>query len=416
MATPVGDSFAVASGGVIAAGRFAMPSWAAGMAANTWTELANTRLDVQGAALIPAGAYLGSGPVAAMLDAYADPVPKDGNDEIDIFGGGHLDGSINGILRLNTRTLAYSLAVAPTPPSKYPPSYNAPNAPLVYPSGANPGYFSDALTDPADVAYNAPFKAPTARHMYCAGARRGNKIHYFYGGYIVADLDAGNWSELNTVDFGALLYAINNNYYNGPLGQGTAVVYDPVTDQFLISLVPGDMGYSWRVGFFRWNPNTQQIVSGSVVTGTGFAKSGMPMFRAGRYVYAFENNGVNTGWRYHLDNNTLEHLSIAGDTFAFTPGGSAECVATNYHAGRNSVIRWNYQDNISKLYEINLTPVSGSGTTGDPYVLTQTMRTIAGTPPASAVLNYRRIYYSQAANALIFAPRASSNLFAVRLS
>lgn len=416
MVSPTTDFYGAASGQPVVGGRSFTPAWASGLSSNTWTQLADTSLTVAGAAVVPSGSYLGSAPVDAMLDAYADPVVSDDCSEISMFGGGHYDGSINGILKFSPSTLQYSMAVAPTPPSCYPPSYTAPNAPLIYPSGANPGYFSDALTDPADVAYNAPFNAPTARHMYCAGARRGNKIHYFYGSYIVADLDAGNWAELNTVDFGAQLYAINTNYGTGSLQQGTAVVYDPVTDQFLVTLVPGDAGYNWRVGFFRWNPNTQQIVPGSVVTGAGFARSGMPMFRAGRYVYALENNGINTGWRYHLDNNTLEHFTIAGDTFSFTGGTTAECVAANYHAGRNTIVRWNFKDSISSLYEINLTPTSGAGTWASPYVLTQTLRTIIGAAPSSAVLNYRRIFYHAGANALLFAPRASSNWFAVRLA
>ena len=419
MATPVGDSYAVASGGVIAGGRYRTPTWAQSLSSRTWTPIANTAFTTHGASVIPAGAYLGSSPVGAMLDAYVDPVVSDDCAEISIFGGGHNDGSINGIVNLRTRDMTYSLAVAPTPPSKYPPSYTAPNSVITYPSGLQPQKFSSTLTDPADVAYNAPFDAPQARHTYGSGARRGNKINWFYGPYIVADLDTGQWSEIASADIGAQLYAINTNYASGPLGQGTMAVYDSVTDRFLVTLVPGDAGYNWRVGFFLWNPNTNTIVPGSVRAAAGLARSSMNLVKAGRHVYGLYcvigSTGTSVGWRYNFDTGEFKHILCTGDTFTFTANGQAETVPTNYHSGRNSLIRWNYKDDIGALYEINLIPTGGTGnSTSDPLLLTQTRHTISGTPPASVVLNYRRIFYHPTADALLFIPRASSNVIAVR--
>lgn len=111
-------------------------------------------------------------------------------------GGGHNDGSCNAVIKVDTRTLAYSLVGQPTPPSKYPPSYyaggNPQPGPLIYPSGAGneilaPGtstpqgysHFRNDLTDSADVSYNTPYARKTT-HMYSSSCVRNGVVHYFH--------------------------------------------------------------------------------------------------------------------------------------------------------------------------------------------------------------------------------------------
>lgn len=409
-----------------------LPAWASGVGTRTWTALAGTTFSTAATAIIPAGSYIGSSPINSMVDAYSDPVADPTGRSIYIRGGGHADGSNNGVLKFDAHDLTISLVASPTPPAKYPPVYAAgdggggPGA-LIYPSGATPGYFSSTLTDPTDAAYIAPADAPTATHAYACGALRSNGVlHYFYAGaynksYQELNTSTGAWAHLVDTDIGAQLYAINTNYANGQLQQGTAAEYDEVTDRFLVTLVPGDAGYNWRVGFFLFDPATRTIVSGSVRTGADLGRSAMNVVKAGRFVYGLmckqPSSAVdcNFGWRFDLDTQDFKYIQTTGDTFTFTPGASAETVPCSYHSGRNTLIRWNYKDEINNIYEVGLTPTGGTGTVGDPLILTQTRLAISGTSPAAPKLNYRRMYYNSTTDCILFLPHAATTWYAVRL-
>jgi hypothetical protein len=109
-------------------------------------------------------------------------------------------------------------------------------------------------------------------------------------------------------------------------------------------MVPGDAGYSWRVGFFLFNPTTRTIVSGSIVTNVDIARSAMNVVKAGRYVYGLMSKGYPTidcdfGWRYNLDTAEFKYIRTSGDTFTFTMGIVAETVPCAYHSGRGTLIR-----------------------------------------------------------------------------
>lgn len=404
----------------------AVPAWVSSVASRTWTALAGTTFSTAATAVIPAGSYIGSSPINAMVDAYSDPVADPTGRSIYTFGGGHNDGTCNALLKFDTHSLAVSVVASPTPPDKYPPIYAAGNGGggpgvLTYPSGATPGYFSSTLTDPADASYIAPQDAPNVSHQYASGAIRSNGvISWFYGAYREADTGSGTWAHLSDTDIGAQLYAINTNYASGQLQQGTAAEYDEVTDKFLVTLVPGDAGYNWRTGFFMFDPTTRTIVSGSVVTGSDLGRSAMNVVKAGRYVYGLmcKVSGAvdcNFGWRYNLDTAELKYIQTSGDTFTFTSGVLAETVPCSYHSGRNTLIRWNYKDEINNIYEVSLTPTSGTGTLGDPLILTQTRITLSGTSPAAPKLNYRRMYYNSTTDCILFLPHAATTWYAVKL-
>lgn len=449
MPSPVADAYTAASGASVYAGRYpsasgvsgsatladvsasgtvsGMPAWVSGVSTRTWAQLSGTNFATAAAAVVPAGSYIGAAPIASMVDAYSDPVSDSAGRYIYTFGGGHHDGTCNALLKFDAHSLALTSVIAPTPPAKYPPIYAAgdggggPGA-LTYPSGATPGYFSSTLTDPADASYIAPADAPNVSHQYASGAMRSNGvISWFYNGYREANTGAGTWAHLADTDIGAQLYAINTNYQNGPLQQGTAAEYDDVTDRFLVTLVPGDAGYNWRVGFFLFNPTTRTIVSGSVVTNVDIARSAMNVVKAGRYVYGLMCKQPSAavdcsfGWRYNLDTAEFKYIQTSGDTFTFTPGSFAETVPCSYHSGRGTLIRWNYKDEINNIYEVGLTPTSGTGTLGDPLILTQTRIAIAGTSPGAPTLNYRRMFYNATTDCVLFLPKAASDWYAVKL-
>lgn len=134
-----------------------------------------------------------------MRDAYSNPVFDYAGKAFYLSGGGHTDGSVNAVFKLDAATLKYSIVVPPTPPSAYPPAFTAPNSPVVYPSGAANGFFQTTATlkDSADLPYAAPFAAPGVSHTYSALSFAAGKLLLHYGPVREADVVSGNWSYLD---------------------------------------------------------------------------------------------------------------------------------------------------------------------------------------------------------------------------
>lgn len=360
-----------------------------------------------------------------IMDGFSDPIQSLDGRYLYFIGGGHSDSSINCIIKLDLYTMTYSLEFAPTPPSCYPPSYTAPNSSIVYPSGYAPGFFAILadMTDSRDFGFAAPARAQSARHRYTSGVmdKRG-VIHFFYGTYGQYDTVSHQWLHLSDVDIGAQLYAIDTKYGNEPLGQGVATAYDSVTDLIMVSMVPGDEEAAWRHGFFLFNPNTLTIVSGSLHQGQTLSRAAMNLMTSGRYAIGLMTapitDGSNpvdcaNGWRFNWDTHSLEFIRVQGDTFSYTMGGvNAETAPANVNSLTGAIRRWNYQDEINNFYDVNPTPVSGSGTSGDPYMLQQTRTTASGTAPSTVVLNYRRPFFY--AGCWIYPPAANSNIYVVK--
>lgn len=400
------------------------PSWSSIITANsTLFEIPNTSLKSLVTPLMPVGSYIGSDPATEFANAFAcAALSQDGDTGTWAGVGGHTNTSQNGVFRRNYTTMTLERLQIPTPTDKYPPQFisggNQPG-PLVYPSGFSVGRFAlqSELTAPADAGWGAPFQAPAARHMYqSAAVDKNGRVQAFYLKHSIFNTNTGLWEKCGFDDFGPKLAAAFPNYQSAPLGPDTVTVYDPVTHRFLVTLVPGDEGLSWRHGFVMVDADTGNIV---------YNKQGDPFspcaaVRVGRWVYGFSSADATKGWRYNLDMDpnaagAIEWLQFQGDTFTQPPLSTTfEQIPTCYHPTRGTILRWDYVNNRTAFYEVALTAVGGAGTQASPYLLQQTRRALAGTPPPTVILNYQ-MHYHPPSQAILLEPAAQSNMYAVRM-
>lgn len=418
-------------------------TWSVGLATDTWVPLTGTTWSTWASANIPAGAYKGSNPLNAIVDAYCDPACDAGGQYF--YGGGHGDGSCNAVVKFDYESLSYSIVGAATPPAKYPPSYVNGAAlqpgPLVYPSTLDgQGFFCDAtiLTDPADASYATPV-ARASTHMYGAAAKRGNVVHYFYLRYGEFNAATGTWSGRG-VSLGAQLSAMFSNYGTAEFDIGTQAIYDSVTDRFFVTLNPGDNSGSWRNGVAVFNPNTRTIQSvvefgdkGSMYTG------GNAIVQVGRKLYVFiktaatdylSAQSLNAGVIVDMDlaaaasgrvgapsTALVSKFVTSGDDIGTFLGSSSNQETIPCYWDGVAIRRWNYEaTKKANIYSVSVTPASGSGTAASPYVLTQTARTLAGTPPASIAYVAKRLAWDQSSGCALVLPISTSTVYAIKLS
>lgn len=418
-------------------------TWSVGMATDTWVPLTGTTWSSWASANLPAGAYKGTNPFNAIVDAYCDPASDSGAEYF--YGGGHGDGSCNAVVKFDHESLTYSIVGTATPPAKYPPNYVNGAAlqpgPLTYPSGLDgQGFFCDStiLTDPADTAYATPV-ARASTHMYGAAAKRGNVVHYFYLRYGEFNAVTGTWDGRG-VSLGAQLSAMFSNYGTAEPDIGTQAVYDSVTDRFFLTLNPGDNSGSWRNGIAVFNPNTRTIDAvmefgdrGSMYTG------GNPVVKVGRKLYVFiktaatdytSPQSLNAGVIVDMDLaaaasgrvNTPSTAQVSkfvtsGDDIGTFLGSSSNQETIPCWYDGTAIRRWNYEaTKKANIYSVSLTPSSGSGTAASPYVLPQTARTLSGTPPASIAYVSKRFVWDQASGCALVLPISSSTWYAIKLS
>ncbi len=407
------------------------PPWLAGMATNTFNTLSGTNYATWAATGIPAVSpfYRGTGPREAVVDAFCDPVIDPATGCIYLWGGGHGDGSYNGVIEFNPTTKAYRVVGQPTPPSVYLPGYMNTTAAIFWPSGiqfAGPGGFfytvAQGLNPILDAGYIAPALAKVCTHAYQGLAIRGRKIHFFCApSYAEFDIDAGTWDGWD-VNMGEQLFAIQPNLTNLGFSQGNAAIYDDATDRFIVTLQPGDFPAGNRNGIFVFNPSTRLIES--VLNQSAIYLGPSPsMVKAGRKVYLFYKVGnylapqdMNRGLIYNIDAKTFSYFTIQGDPAGtiFSAQVLQECIPAWFDG--TSIHRWNYeQTNALQVHTVNLTPVSGSGTSNaDPYILTQTSRSVAA-PPAGVQYRYRGNYWP-AANAMLILPQSNQDWRVLLLS
>lgn len=430
MATPRTTTYTAASGASVYGGRAASYAWASALTVDAFTELTSTAFSTWATSGIPAGSYQGTDPRNTIVNAYCDPSFSASNGKQYFYGGGHGDGTCNAVISFDHSTLGYLLVGSPTPPSKYPPSYynggSDQPGPLTYPSGAlGNGFFRDDLTDPADTAYNTA-RARASSHMYAAAAARGSVTHYFYLAYAEFDAATGTWASTN-VDIGAQLYALNPSYNNVPLQQGTVAVYDDVTDRFYVTVVPGDAGGGWRSHIMEWHPTTRTIVAlYESTSGTyGAVSESCSVVRVGRKLYCFNKvaaaydqpQNMSQGFIFDMDAKTFKKFTCTGDVAGttYSPVVGQETIPAFYDG--SMIRRWNYASAYrSKIYSLNLTPVSGTGTSGDPYVLQQTERAVTGVGSMDPYYIYSRFVWNTTAGCALFIPRATQNWRALKLS
>ncbi|MDC0745404.1 hypothetical protein [Polyangium mundeleinium] len=416
-----GSSSSSASGG---SGGVPAPGWATELPADGgWTELAGSEPFEAWAAenLAPKTGYVGSGPIGAVRDAYCNPVFDHAGKAFYLFGGGHSDGSVNAVFKLDAATLKYSIVVPPTPPSAYPPAYTAPNSPIVYPSGATNGFFQTAatLTDAADLPYAAPFAAPQSSHTYSAMSFANGKVILHYGPVRDADVGSGTWSYLDKDTYGPQLVKFNPNYGEVVLQAGTRTANDPATGKAWTTLVPGDAGLNWRNCVLEMDPATHTVEN--VVSAKWEVLGDSSIVIGGPYVYVFtptKSGGTATttrGWRIDKATRAVEQLKLTGDLPSwpeFSP--KQEGIPVFYDGSKLNF--WNYGVDADRdaFFRVDLEPKSGAGTEEDPYVLSSTRETRPPSGMPSPALTYELTYIAEW-GVVLFLPKASAKLWAIKL-
>ena len=412
----------------------ARPAWASAVPANRWHELSGTAFLPWANANIPAGAYRGTNPFGAIVDAFCDPAHDPVTGAQYFYGGGHGDGTCNAVPKFDHQTLSWNLVGRPTPPSVYLPGYNRNvghadyQNPVTYPSGklATSWFLpADQLPDPRDAAHVAPELARVSTHMYAAAAMRGSVVHYFYLTYAEFDTSTRTWSGQG-VDLGQQLLRFRPQYGSVPLQQGTVAIYDDVTDRFYVTLNPGDSGGGWRSGIMVFNPVTRTIenIYESNESTFGLVLNSLNICKVGRNLYVFTKLGnygqptiMNQGFIFNLDTKAFGKFVISnateGSTFPFT--ATQETIPSWYDGV--AIRRWNFATAFSgKIYSVNPVPESGSGTYANPWVLRQTVRDIEGTAPSRPLFVYQRMVFHAGAGCALVLPDSRSNWLALRLS
>ena len=403
------------------------PPWAAGVPTDTWHTLSGTAFRPWADANIPPGAYRGTDPFGSIVNAFSDPAHDPAAGAHYFYGGGHGDGTCNAVCKFDHQTLKWSLAGQPTPPSVYPAGYPG-TAAITYPSGVPfSGWFLSAneLTDPRDQPHAAPALARVSTHMYAAAVKRGTRIHYFYLSYAEFDTATGQWLG-REVDLGAQLVTYRPQYNKLPLQQGTVAVYDEVTDRIFVTLNPGDSGGGWRSGIMVFNPMTRAIESIHETNEStyGLVLNSINICRVGRSLYCFTKIGfydqpqvMNQGFIFDMDSRSLRRFVITGDTAGSTYASSnTQDTIPSFFDGV-AIRRWNYQPaDRDKIYSVNPTPIGGTGTTADPYVLKQSVRTIAGPAPTRPLFVYSRLSYHGGAKCALLLPEAGADWVTLKLS
>lgn len=402
-------------------------AWASSLVNNTWTALSGTAIytwaDGGG---IPGSFYPNNyAALRNFVNDYCGPAVDHDEGAAYYYGGGHGSGFMNGVARRDWDSLALSLVVDPTPSAKIPASGGVPIG--TYPSGLAITWYLDAsrLTDPLDAAYITDLARPST-HMYRAAAKRGDEVWYFYNGFGIANVVTGEWSGY---DLRGVLEAQCSALYPSDTGavfqQGTVAIYDADTDQFFVTRGPGDTASPNAVVVI--DPTvpevTDYIVPSSTLGGTyGNVYASMSVAKCGRYIYYFgktngnygSNNAMNQGFRLNMDTLAVQAFTVTGDTAGtvWTDNGWSETIP----AGSDGTLiwRWNYANQPTKAYKIDPSSYTGTGTSGDPFVYTQTEVELSGSAPSPKYLY--ELPYIPGADAFVFDPHAEVAPRAIRLA
>jgi len=419
------------------------PSWVAGLTAvdsgGGWTPVAMSQ---------SSNAYLlstygshsawGGSSWAGMVDAYGDPAYDYDNQKLIFNCGGHGDLWANPVVSLNLSTLAWAQVAAPVDPTKMPPAYAVTSGQVNYPSGFSTGYFETAppITDAADLPYASTVKSRPARHCYGAFNYYGGKALHSYAEPAIVDVSTGAWTipssktiystELggcpsvwvnNTELTGGAAAARAANYVGGGLLQeNTSGAIDPATGKLWVTLPAGSTGNSWRSSIMRCNATTYDVEA--VYDWTPAPINGdTSIVIGGGYVWVFcpQAGQIDRCWRINTATNLVEYITLSGDTFAFSGTATQEVVPGFWNGSR--VCLWNYSGASQKdaIYRINPTPVSGSGTSGSPYVMTITKTNLAASGMPAPSYKYRIHYVSAWGVAVVVPIGSSTSLYALKV-
>lgn len=418
------------------------PAWASRWPADRWQSLPGTAFLPWARSAIPAGAYRGTNPLGAIVNAFSDPAHDPVNGVQYFYGGGHGDGTCNAVCAFSHETLRWRLVGRPTDPAIYLPGYLRTPGPLYYPSGryfgggsaamgfplpGEGGWFLTAADLPSqvDAPYRAAKLARVSTHMYGAAAQRGRVIHYFYDTYGEFDTERGTWSGQG-IDLGQQLLRFRPQYGAPRLQQGTVALYDEVNDRFFVTLNPGDAGGGWRSGILVFDPTTRSIESIHETTGATYGQvlNSVNLCRVGRELYVFTKQGnygkpqvMNQGFIFNLDTHRFRCFALKGNVEGSTyPFSSTQETIPSWYDG-TSIRRWNYAPAFRDLiYSVALTPEGGRGTPNDPLVLRQVARRVTWPADVQPLFVYTRLIYHAGADCALLLPNAASDWWALRLS
>lgn len=424
-----------------------IPAWVTSMSSRTWTQLSAPTFLAGANSVITPGAYRGTNPIGAIVDAYGDPVLDPVTKKVYFQGGGHGDGSCNAMPAFDLATLSYFLENSATPPSTYPPSFFVtitPGVGYTYPSGLAIGWHRTLaqLSDPADQPYAAPISKPFPLHRYGGQAVRTKsgqpkEIHYFYGQPRRYLLDTHEWSlDHEIIPSSWLQDAVcdradiqtpglgNNLVRGGNLTQGTMCVYDEVTDKFLVTLIGG----GWRYGLFLWDPATQSCPWMVANTGAGFQiLESAPMVQAGRWCYIFSSNYllpytqrvIDRGVRFNFDTRAIEYFTLTGVSLSYNLNSNQECAPAWYSPDTNKIAFWNHTSSDKQnIYELDvgaITSGGGTGSIGSPYSWSMTKSAMAGTPPGIIGYKYNGVMQIPDWGVAVVFPHSTVAPFAIKI-
>lgn len=431
MPTPRADTASIVSGGALWAGRDAPRAWLSQVSAdNTWFELDQTAFYTwANGGGIAAGSYRGTDPFNTIINAYCDPAIDYATGNAYHYGGGHGDGTCNAVIKMAIADLAWSQVVDPTPPSVYLDDYLVTTDPIQYPSGVNftgrtfqLGTFfateAEGLDGVMDAGYIAPALARASTHMYAAAVYRPSTktCHYFYNGYGAVNVETGAWSGYN-VNLEAQIAALQSNLEVSENVWGVSAIYDAGTDRAYFLVTGG--GFRSHVAEFDCDDETVDAVYPSL----GLTLTNASMFvQVGRKLYIFVNEGsyptytAERGCIFNLDAKTWARFDCDGDAIPAIVGSRAcETIPSWYDSTAGLIRRWNYSASHTTFYDLDLTPVSGTGTHADPYILTQTSRTVSidggsfpGPTNQEVSYVYSRVYHDPESNCSLFIPRSDN--------
>ena len=412
------------------------PSWVAGLTGGgPWTELTASPIFTTwlAANANPATGYVGYNAFASVRDAYNNPIFDQQRKKFALWGGGHLSGSFNGVVVFDAQSLTYSIPVAPTPPSKYPPLYSSSNGSnLAYPNTANAWYFQTAATlNPLDAAYAVPQIMPGASHFYTAGTFSDGILNRYYGGEWKANVDTGVYTYIDYSNrYPQQLRKFNSNI-NGryQFQDGTLGLRDWVRGKDWVTVIPGSEADNWRYHMARINKETSTIEAlVGIPTPTVSGQSSICI--AGNFLYVFcpkvlGNYGNRTltydrGYRVNLDTLALDYITLSGSAFPVWTdaqvgaGANVENVPTFFDG--NAIRFWNYglPADRDAFYSVNLTPTGGNGTAGNHYLMAVTRETRAASGMPNPAFTYTVDYIAEWGVAMVL-PNSGSRWWAIKI-
>lgn len=317
MAAPVGDSYGVASGGVIAAGRniffssgaeagsynagtqvwtpgrdsngvVTRASWALVPTDGTWVEVAGTAFTTQVQPLLTAALPTyndpGSSDLASVLNAYNGFAHDVAGGRVFAHGGGHQDGANNGLYRCDLKKLSWAIAKLPDMQTHWPANYksNPPrdNSYTIYTNAkdavtADPtttAFYHDEFYDPIEPL--ASTRNPTARHTYQAMTFYGGKLRHGVRRYWEWDEATGNWASRFPLGKNATTHTNTGGGYCGEAVKGT---WDEVNNRYYCT--PTFVGapssaWAWNADSETWTYAPTNVVGGYESYYGAFARRG----------------------------------------------------------------------------------------------------------------------------------------------